>query len=185
MKLLSLALVFLFAANIANAQDAVPDADTILHAAYKQAAAENKNIIVIFHASWCGWCHKMDNAMNDKECKKIFESNYVIVRLDVEESKDKKELENPGASDIKKKYLGEKAGLPFWLVLDKNGKLLADSYIRKAGIPKDQPGENIGCPTSEKEVEIFIGILQKTSAIPDSKLETIAKRFRKNKQTIN
>ena len=182
-KLISV-LIFSFATASAKAQEILP-AEALLNAAYKQATAENKNVIVIFHASWCGWCHKMDNAMNDKECKKIFESSYVIVRLDVEESKDKKELENPGADEIKKKYLGEQASLPFWVVLDKNGKFLADSYIRKAGVTKDQPGNNIGCPSSPEEVEIFIDILRKTSSIPDSKLQTIARRFKKNKQTIN
>lgn len=185
MKLLSLVMVFLLATNFVNAQDAVPDADTVLNAAYRQAVAENKNLFVVFHASWNGWCHKMDKAMNDKTCKKIFESSYVVVWLDVEESKDKKDLENPGADIIKRKYLGEKASLPFWLILDKNGKLLADSYIRKPGISKDQPGENISYPSSENELAAFIDILRKTSSLSDTKLETIAKRFRKNKQTID
>jgi thioredoxin-related protein len=184
MKLIPLLLLFSFATGFAKAQD-VPAADTILENAYRQAAAQNKNILVIFHASWCGWCHKMNNALNDKECKKILESNYVMVRLDVEESKDKKELENPGADVIKKKYHGEEAGLPFWLVIDKTGKLLADSYIRKPGVAKDKPGNNIGCPTSEEEIEIFIGILQKNAAISDSKLQVIARRFKNNKQITN
>ncbi|MFT3908640.1 MAG: thioredoxin family protein [Ferruginibacter sp.] len=185
MKLLSLSLVFLFVSNFTHAQDTIPSAESILKDAYKQAAAENKNVFVIFHASWCGWCRKMDNAMNDPSCKKAFAENYVIVHLTVEESKDKKDLENPGADLVKNKYLGEKAGLPFWLILDKNGKLLADSYKRKPGVKKDQPGENIGCPTSEDEIAFFTDILQRTSSLSDSKLSTIAKRFKKNKQTIN
>ncbi len=37
----------------------------------QQAAAENKNVFIIFHASWCGWCHKMDTSMNDQSVKII------------------------------------------------------------------------------------------------------------------
>ena len=185
MKLLSLALAFLFISNFAHTQDTIPSAESILKDAYKQAAAENKNIFLIFHASWCGWCHKMENAMNDPSCKKSFTDNYVIVYLTVEESKDKKDLENPGGGALKTKLLGEKAGLPFWVVMDKNGKVLADCYKRKPGVKKDQPGENLGCPASEDEIALFTDILQRTSSLSDSKLETIAKRFKKNKQTIN
>ncbi|MEO7523169.1 MAG: thioredoxin family protein [Ferruginibacter sp.] len=185
MKLLSFAVALLFVSNFAHAQDTIPSAESLLKGAYKQAAAENKNVFLIFHASWCGWCRKMDVAMNDASVKKSFDENYVVVHLTVEESKDKKELENPGADAMKNKFLGEKAGLPFWLIVDKNGKTLADSYIRKSGISKSQPGVNMGCPTSEDEITAFTDILQRTSSLSDSKLSTIAKRFKKNKQTIN
>jgi thioredoxin-related protein len=181
MKFTTLALVFLLAFNFARAQDDVPTAESIMNTAYQQASKENKNVILMFHASWCGWCRKMDAAINDKSCKKLFDENYVIVHLTVEESKDKKYLENPGADSIKMKFHGEQAGLPFWLVLDKNGKLIGDSYIRKPGISKDQPGENIGCPASEKEIAAFIEILRKSSSLTDKQLDKIAERFSKNK----
>ena len=100
------------------AQPEVLPAKEILAKAYKQAAKENKNVILIFHASWCGWCKKMDASMKDDKCKKYFEDNYVTVHLTVEESKENKNLENPGAAEIKTKYLGDKAGLPFWVILN-------------------------------------------------------------------
>lgn len=181
MKLLSLSIPFLFVTHFAHAQDTIPSAKTILENAYQRAATEHKNVFVIFHASWCGWCRKMDAAMNDGSCKKSFENNYVIIHLTTEESKNNKYLENSGAEVYKQKWLGEKAGLPFWVILDKDGNVLADSYIRKPGVPKDKPGENIGCPGSEEEINAFTTILKKTSTLSDSKLESIAKRFRKNK----
>src|ERR1700730_10298358 len=78
----------------AIAQQAPPSADNILKEAYQQAAKENKNVFIIFHASWCGWCHKMDSSMNDEKLKPFFDKNYIVVHLTVDESRDKKELEN-------------------------------------------------------------------------------------------
>lgn len=184
MKLSFLIFAFTLSSAFASAQDIILSADSIMKQAYEQAEKEKKNVFVIFHASWCGWCRKMDVAMNDASCKKSFESSYVIVHLTVEESKDKKDFENPGADLMKAKWLGEKAGLPFWVILNSNGDVLADSYIRKAGVPKNEPGDNIGCPTSEAEITAFLKILRNTSSITDSKLETIGKRFKKNKQTL-
>lgn len=181
MKLIITAILIVFTANLALAQNTVPTAETIITAAYKRAAAEKKNIIVLFHASWCGWCRKMDASMNDDKTKKLFDDNYVTVHLTVEESKDKKNLENPGADLMKKKYHGEEAGLPFWLIFDKDGKLLGDSFIRKQGTPMDQPGESIGCPANGEEVVAFITILKSSSSLTEQQLTVIAERFKKNK----
>lgn len=178
-KLLSL-LSIIFLLQTANAQQKAKSAANILTDAYKHADAGNKNVFVIFHASWCGWCHRMDSSMLDKKCKKFFDANYVIVHLTVEESTDKKNLENPGGAELKKTYLGEKAGLPFWIILNKKGKLLADSYIRKKGVSINEAGDNTGCPAAENEVAYFISVLKKTSALSKSDLSIIAKRFREN-----
>lgn len=180
MKKLSHILGFLFLINIANAQ-APESADKILDAAYKQAAKENKCVIIMFHASWCGWCHKMDASINDESCKKLFTDNYIIVHLTVEESAKNKSLENPGADIFKSKYHAEKAGLPFWLIMDNKGKLVGDSYIRPKGVSLDVPGDNIGCPAEENEVAAFIELLKKSSSLNDKQLAIIATRFKKNK----
>jgi len=181
MKLLPLLFGFSLLAHISNAQQTAEPADKVLAAAYKQAVKENKQVIVMFHASWCGWCHKMDASMNDESCKKFFSDNYVIVHLTVEESAKNKNLENPGADVIKAKYHGEKAGLPFWLILDNKGTLIGDSYIRPKGTSLDVPGDNIGCPADENEVTAFIELLKRSSSLKDDQLAVIAARFKKNK----
>jgi thioredoxin-related protein len=176
-SIFSVVLVACFAV-ITNAQSPASATD-ILKEAYQQAAKENKNVFVIFHASWCGWCHKMDTSMNDPVCKALFDNNYVIRHLVVDESKDKLALENPGAKELKIKYNGDGQGIPFWLIFDKDGKLLFDSKMRVAGEGPNK-GDNIGCPASEKEVIAFIEIVQKTSKLTTVQLEIIRKRFRKN-----
>jgi len=162
-----LSFVFL----LINAQQ-VPSADAVLKAAYAKAAKENKNVMVIFHASWCGWCHKMDTSLNDPSVKDFFTKNYVIEHLTVYESKGKENLENPGALQLLTKYHGNDQGIPFWLVLDKNGDLLGDSEIG--------PGKNCGCPATEEEVQHFIGVLKKSSSITSEQIAAVEKRFRRN-----
>ncbi|NOT50826.1 MAG: thioredoxin family protein [Chitinophagaceae bacterium] len=169
--------VFLFT----KAQTIPAPAEMIMEQAYKTATKESKNIILIFHASWCGWCHKMDKSMEDPDCKKLFSDNYITVHMTVDESEDKKNLETPGADEFRKKYSGDNQGLPYWMVFDKDGNLLADSKMKKEGEGADT-GQNVGCPASKEEVAHFIRVLKKTSDLKEDELEIIEKRFRKNEQ---
>lgn len=160
-------------------QTAPASAVDILNEAKQVAAKENKNVLIMFTASWCGWCHKMDKSIADSSCKKFFDDNYVIRHIIVDETKEKKHLENPGGGEMKKQYYGDGTGIPFWLIFDKGGKLLADSKIRKEGEGPEK-GENTGCPATEQEVNYFISMLQKTSRMNDEQLEIVRKRFRRN-----
>jgi thiol-disulfide isomerase/thioredoxin len=160
------------------AQDPL-SADAVMSEAYAAAKAGNKKVFVMFHASWCGWCHKMDAAMNEAGMKKFFEDNFVIRHLVVLESEAKKNLENPGAQEMMKKYHGDKSGIPYWLVFDADGKLLADSKLRAEGEGPEK-GNNVGCPAAEEEVAYFVEVLKKTTKLTESELSLIAQRFRKN-----
>ncbi|MGZ3755027.1 MAG: thioredoxin family protein [Mucilaginibacter sp.] len=180
-RIFTAALLLLIGVSFAGRTQAPPpSADVILNDAYSQAAKEHKKVMILFHASWCGWCKKMEASLNEPALKKSFDDNYVIKWLVVEESKGKENLENPGAMDLLTKYGGAKSGIPFWLVFDINGNLLADSQMRPAGQPLTTPGDNIGCPASEKEVTAFIDILKATSTIKEPELALIRARFLKN-----
>ena len=180
MKHVLVAPAFFFITMISFAQSSPLPANDILHEAFQQAAKENKKVFIIFHASWCGWCHKMENSINDKSCKDFFNKNYVIRYLVIDESKDKKDLENPGANELRAKYHGDDEGIPFWLIFDKDGNLVADSQKRPAGTSINTKGENIACPATENEVAYFISVLQKTSQISEAEQAAIQKRFRQN-----
>lgn len=160
----------------ARAQQKAKPAREILSAAYKRAAEEHKNVFVIFQASWCGWCRKMDASMADSSCKKFFDDNYVTVHLTVHENDENKKNENPGADEILKTANAFDTGIPFWLVYNSEGKLLATGLTGSAGNKQ----ENIGCLASEKEVNAFVNILKNTSNLTDKALEVIAVTFRKN-----
>ena len=174
----SIAMLISFCAFVSAGKAQVPEAaDKVIADARVIAVKENKNIFVIFHASWCGWCHKMDTAMNDPLVKHYFDEHYVIRHLVVMESGNKKNLENPGALELMKKYSDETSGIPFWIVFDQHGGKLLDSRESK---PDGRPGDNVGCPASEKEVAHFIKVLKASSSINEEGLEAIRKRFRMN-----
>ncbi len=173
-------LCFLFSVNaVAQTLKTPKPAAVVLAGALKEASEQKKHVLLMFHASWCGWCHRMDTSLNDPAVKPFFDKNFIITHLVVHESAAKKHLENPGAEEMKDQYHGKGQGIPFWLVFDPQGNLVADSKIRKDGQGPDE-GENCGCPALEKEVSYFITVLKKTTSLTDTELDIIRKRFREN-----
>jgi thiol-disulfide isomerase/thioredoxin len=165
---------------LANGQNVPDSATIILEKVYRQAAAEKKNVMVVFHASWCGWCKKFEASINDPSCKDYFARSYVICELTIMESKGKENLNTPGAIDIFRKNGGE-GGIPYFLIYNSKGKLLADSKMKPAGAKADEKMVNMGCPASEEEVAAFLEILKKTSKINDREVTAVTERFKKNK----
>lgn len=174
-------IIFLYIINASSAfsQPKAAPAELTVKNAVAKAANTQKNVFIIFHASWCGWCHKLDNSMNDERLKSLFDDNYVVIHLTVDEARDKKELENPGAAELRKKYNGEQQGLPYWFILDGKGNFLADSRYKTATTPD---ATNVGCPASNEEVNYFVGVLRKTSSLNEKQLALIQERFLKNKE---
>jgi len=143
-------------------------ASVVLEKAMAQAKKEKKNVFVMYHASWCGWCKKMEANMQNEAVKPFFDKNYVTTFLTVQERKDKS-LENPGADEILKKYKADKSGIPFWQIYDADGNLLADSF--------DSKGQNMGCPTTKEEVAEFTDKLKKSAALKEKQRQKIEEVF--------
>ena len=110
--------------------------------------------------------------MNDTSVSSFFANNYIITHLTVQESENKKYLENPGAEAFLAKHEGKDKGIPFWIILNKRGKTLGDSQVK--------PGVNSGCPAGKEEVAHFIDVLQKSSMISEEQKIAVEQRFRKN-----
>lgn len=161
-----------------RAQTSPDSAAIVMKDACTQASAANKKVFVLFHASWCGWCRRMDSLMGDAVCKDLFDRYYVIRHLTILESPDKKDLENPGALDLYLKYAGSKnEGIPFWLIIDGDGTILADSRIKPDGAAPGSSGANTGCPDKPDEVAYFVKVLEHTSGLSSDQLGVIAGQF--------
>lgn len=133
-------------------------AKKILDSALQVASSTHKNVFLIFHASWCIWCRRLDSVLTNAEVSPLIAKHFVVTHLDVLERGDKKSaLENPGAEEILRKLSGEESGLPYYAFLDPKGKKIADSNV--------MPGKskNIGFPGSSEEKIAFQEILGKSS----------------------
>ncbi|PQA91976.1 thioredoxin family protein [Chryseobacterium shigense] len=96
-----------------------------------QAKKEGKNIIIQAGGNWCIWCLRFNNfVQNTPELKETVDKNYLYYHLNYSpENKNEKVFSQ--YVDIK-----EKLGYPFFIVLDKNGKVvhvLKDSSVLEEG----------------------------------------------------
>jgi len=163
--ILQIGILCFLITTFSNAQEAIPAAEEIMDIVFQEAKEENKNVFLMFHASWCGWCHRMDDNMQNKACKEFFDTNYVITHLTVKENKENKHLENPGALAFLGQLKGEKQGIPYWVIFDKKGNVLENSL--------DSKGSNLGCPYTKEEVQQFISKLKNTSRLNEEQLDII------------
>lgn len=157
-KIFLLLVLAAFALGKVAAQESKPlPAADVMKTAFKQAKDENKNVFLIFHASWCSWCKRLEKAMSSDELKQIFADNFVITHLDVLERNEKiEQLENPGGKEYMATLGGAKSGLPFYVFLNSEGKMIVNSNV----MDKES---NIGYPGSEEEIAAFANLLKKSS----------------------
>lgn len=138
----------------------VPSADALMNGAFATAKKEGKTVFLSFHASWCGWCHKLEDFLKKPEIKSIWDKRFVTVWLTVLENGDKKKDENPGGDVWLKRVGGEGQGIPYIAFFNGNGEQVATSNRpAKKGDPKDQGG-NTGYPAASEEIEWFVHMLE-------------------------
>ena len=172
-RLLLFATVLCFSFGLKAQQE---PADKIYQQALQTAKKEKKNVLLIFHASWCGWCKKMEKNLNNEQVKPLMDKNYVTTYLSVlERGENIAKYENPGGQDLMAKLGGKDAGLPYWVILDGNGKVLDNSYNDKH--------ENLGAPSAPEEIVALGEKLKKTSKLNPTEIETIKTVFTPEKKS--
>jgi thiol-disulfide isomerase/thioredoxin len=144
--------------NLAHAE---PTADEIFSQAKATAAAQHKNILLVFSASWCGPCHMFEHFLADPTIAPIMQKAFVIQRLDVGEfPTDTKHHDTPGAVALRAQLGGATAGYPYILMLDPAGHPIINSLRPDPATPG---GNNIGYPAVPVEIAWFMQMLQKSA----------------------
>ena len=134
--------------------------DEIMAHLKSQAAAEHKSILLTFGASWCGNCRLLDKFLADPAMHPILTKAFVFADLDAGEREgDKRHANTPGAVDLMSSLGGKEAGFPFIVMLDADGKLIANS-LRPVG---KGSGENTGYPDARYEIDWFMEMLKKAA----------------------
>src|SRR3954466_14611320 len=116
MKKLFCICVIIISVLVVHAQENSNDVNTIIKQTCAEAKKENKKAFIIFHASWCIWCHKLDSSINDASCKKYFADNYVITHITAFEVKEKAKLNTPGAEQFLTAHYAAEQGIPAWFI---------------------------------------------------------------------
>ncbi len=153
MKLVStLSLLCVAALSMATA----PTTKELLTKAQADGLKSGKNVLVIFHASWCGWCHKFDDFLEKTDEGKLVKNGLEIVHVTVLENDPKQKVnENEGGVDFMTELGGKDAGLPFMAIIDsKTGKMVVNSLMKE----KDQ-ASNTGYPAKPEEIKHFMKML--------------------------
>ena len=80
--------------------------------AFRRAQSEDKPVLLALTATWCHWCHVMDQtSYSDPQVISLIDSRFIPVRVDVDQRPDISHLYNQG-------------GFPSVAVLDDRGELI-------------------------------------------------------------
>jgi hypothetical protein len=90
----------------------------------------------------------------------LLAQDFVLLHVDTSKT--------PGGAELHRKYpKAQKEGVPWFVIHDAEKTELADS---------NGPKGNIGCPNTDEEIEVFMGILKKVrSALTDDDLALLRK----------
>ena len=161
-----LVAICLFSSWTFSQNEPPPAANVLLQSAMTKAAGQ-KAVFVIFHASWCKWCTRLDHVLDTMVVKDIVDKYFVTLHIDVLERGEKIQVfENPNGQKLLEQFGGKDAGLPFYAFLDAHKKLIGNSNVMSKN-------ENIGYPGSTDEINAFMKLIKKAAPRMTRKEESI------------
>jgi thioredoxin-related protein len=79
----------------------LPDADKILSQAEAQAREQQKNVLLVFGASWCRYCKQFESFLAAPQTQTIIAKHFVVARLGVHEELGRNpKLNNPRSNPL-------------------------------------------------------------------------------------
>ena len=112
--------------------DESADAQAQVSQALARAKTDNKQVMIVFGANWCGDCKMLDGEFKKPAMKALLDANYVVVKVDVNRFNKNPDVVKPYGDVIKKGIPSIVIATPAnQLVYATNGGELADA--RKMG----------------------------------------------------
>ncbi|MBN2088182.1 thioredoxin family protein [candidate division KSB1 bacterium] len=121
-----------------------PDANVKLaiQQAIQKAELENKNILLMFGANWCPWCHRLYTLFNQNDSvKTALDSNYILVLVDLGRRNKNMDIDSLYGQP-------NKLGFPALVVLNKTGQQI---HTQETGA-LELTGENVKGHDSQKVI---------------------------------
>ena len=86
----------------ASVYDESADAPAQVAQALANAKSDNKQVMIVFGANWCGDCKMLDGEFKKPALKALLDKNYVIVKVDVNRFNKNLDVVKPYGDVIKK-----------------------------------------------------------------------------------
>lgn len=122
------------------------EAEAVVQGALASAKEQKKMVFLHYGAPWCGWCHKLEDWMRRPEIAELLAKDFVDCKVDTDRMTGGQAM-----LDAQRKEVGvDGGGIPWFVFLDEDGKVLANS---------NGPKGNTGFPYQPEEVEHFASML--------------------------
>ncbi|MBP8300121.1 MAG: DUF255 domain-containing protein [Planctomycetes bacterium] len=137
-------------------------ASEVLAAALATAKQDKKRVFLHFGAPWCGWCHRLEDWMARPEIAALLGKDFVDTKIDNDRMVGGKDVYTAQLAAAQQKA----GGIPWFVFLDHDGKLLAHS---------NGPKGNTGFPAQPEEIEHFVAMLKSVKVnLTDADIATLA-----------
>ena len=132
------------------------------------AGRDGKDVFLYFTAPWCPWCHRLGEFLARKDVAAILNDSFVIVAVDIERTRDGKE--------IMARYRGnDETGIPYFVILAPDGNGNGDTHKLADAIG---PDGNVGFPVEPQEIDYFLTALRKGTDISTKEETTLRSEFK-------
>ncbi len=106
MKSITALLISIFLSVFVHADvpvyDESADAAALVAQALVKAKSDNKQLMIVFGANWCGDCKMLDGEFKKPALKALLDAHYVIVKVDVNRFNKNLDVVKPYGEVIKK-----------------------------------------------------------------------------------